>query len=249
MNKNNKINYFKLSGFTPHLYIGAGFTLVELMVAMTILGMISYLVVISTVANRASSTIARATIFLNAQARQATSNIRRDLMEAQSSSVIMEEQTGEWFDICSRCNFGQCKTTIFRRIKFKVPLVDSNGNLITTTGGDVAFGANQSQSNFVRYALNGTDLERRIVDSAGNLTGTTRIIAHNVSELKVRYSLNCGCVNPSFRCEDTSCQCNEPPSEGPPYQITLVLSISSYEGIPLRSPITFSSTIVVSPRN
>jgi prepilin-type N-terminal cleavage/methylation domain-containing protein len=203
MNKNNKINYFKLSGFT----------LVELMVAVTVLGMVTYLVVISTVSNRSSSTIAQATIFLNAQARQATSNIRRDLMEAQSSSVIMEDETPPG-------------SGIFRRIRFKVPLVDSNGNLITTTGGDVAFGANQSQSNFIRYALNGTNLERQIVDSSGYPVGNARIIARNMSSFTVTFN-------------STLAQ----------YEINLSLSVSSYEGIALRSPITFSSTIAVAPRN
>jgi type II secretory pathway pseudopilin PulG len=184
--------------------------LLELMVAMAIFGMITYLVVISTVANRPASAIASATIFLNAQARQAVTNVRRDLLEAKAP-VLLEDPIG---------------TNLYRSIRFKIPLVDSNGALITTSGGDVAYGADSSQSNYIRYCLNGTRLERRITDYLGVPTGSVKTIAQNVTGFNTTY--------------------NTAVSQ---YEISLSFSVDNYEGTPLHSPVTFNTTVAMTPRN
>lgn len=191
----------------------SAFSLVELMVAMGIFAMVTYLVLISTVSNRSSYAIASATIFLNAQARQAVSNLRRDLLEAKTSSIVLEDETGQ-------------DTGIYRRIRFKIPLIDSDGDLMTTTGGDIAFGADQSQNNYIRYALNGTNLEKQVVNNLGAPVGTAKMIAQNVSTFTVVYD-----------------------SDLNQYEITIGLALSNYEGIVLSSPMTFNSTIAVTPRN
>jgi len=191
-----------------------GFSLMELAVAMGIFTIIIYLVLTSTVSNRASSTLASATIFLNSQLRLAVSSVTGELMQAKSTTVFTEEPiTGT-------------NPQQYRKIRFKVPLVDSNGNLIPGVGGDTAFGANGQQDNFIRYALNGTNLERQIVNSTGSIVGTPRIIARNVSSFTVTYN-----------------------SSANRYEINLGFSITSYTGIQLKPPLAFSTIFAINPRN
>jgi prepilin-type N-terminal cleavage/methylation domain-containing protein len=197
-----------------------GFSLLETTVSLAILAMIAYLVLVSTVANKSSSAVSSATIFLNSQARSAVMSIRSDLMQAKASSVCLNSGS---------CTCGGDETLPCTRIRFQVPLVDSSGNLTTTSGGDVAFGANLAQANYYCYALNGTALERQIVNSAGGQTGISRIIARNVTNFTVIHDFNLA-----------------------QYNITLSLSTNNSQGTPLPANTTLyfnNTTISVAPRN
>ncbi|MFH1457849.1 MAG: hypothetical protein ABIG31_01625 [Candidatus Omnitrophota bacterium] len=178
-------------------------TLMELLVALAVFTIITYLVIISTVSSRTSNSVAGAAIYINSQARLAISKTMRELLEAKSTNIYWDAGS----------------------IRFQTPLVDANGQLIIQIGGEISFGADQSFTNYISYARNGTQLERQIVDVAGNPTGATSVIARNLSNFTVTHPT---------------------PTQ---YELSFNFSIGSYEGISLPENITYNTTIKITPRN
>jgi type II secretory pathway pseudopilin PulG len=193
-----------------------GVTLIELTVAMTIFLMIGYLVLSSTLTSRTTSAVTQAAIYLNSQALQASSSITRELMEADLTSVTVDDA------------YIDAGVTLYRRIRFQIPVLNANGDLVAGAGGSTAFGDGQTEGNSLRYALVSTNLERQVLDSAGN-TINTSIIARNLQ------------ANTGFRTPDISSSAQ--------YDVTLSFSISSYQGITLPAPLTQEITVTASPKN
>lgn len=146
--------------------IGSGVTLIELTIAMSILLVIGYLILSSTLSSRTTSAIAQATIFINAQAFQAGSSITKDLMEAEATSVITDDSFVDSDNI-----------TKYRNISFMVPVLDTNGALVLDQDGNVEYGDGTTQGNYIRYRLVNTSLEREILASDGTTILSAKTIA------------------------------------------------------------------------
>ena len=196
-----------------------GVTLIELTVAMSLLAIISYLVLSSTLSSRTTSTVAQASIFINAQAFQAASSITSELMTAKSASVITEDSFVDSDAI-----------TKYRSIRFMVPVQDANGNLVKTTEGYVKYGDGTTQANYIRYRLVGTSLRREILAPDGTTILSGKTIAQSLP----------AAPNNSFKTTGNS---------GSGYNMTLAFSLSTYEGNKLPSPVTLTINIAAIPQN
>ncbi len=122
-----------------------GFSLIEVMVSMGILAVIIMLLSSTVGSGRIPWAQTSAQIQLAAVARQASLQINRELMMSTPSRVFL--------------------TTDRQSIRFCIPLVDAQGDMRRSTGGDILWGDGDTENNFIRYLMRDNRLVRQSLNA------------------------------------------------------------------------------------
>jgi prepilin-type N-terminal cleavage/methylation domain-containing protein len=154
-----------------------GYTLVEIMVAMSIFLIIMYLSASMMGSYGTPALLTQANILINTQARQAAEKITWELMQASSSRIVVDNSSS---------------------IRFNLPLEYANGTLNRSSGGDLQWGDKYSLGFWINYYWNATtqNITRRILNIAytpqagKNLTIATNITNFTVQQNLTRYQFN-----------------------------------------------------------
>ncbi len=182
-----------------------GTTIVELMVSVAILAIILSFVFSITGTGRISWYISSAKISLYSQARAAFSRISQELMLSSKSRIFPAADGNS--------------------IRFSIPIVDEDGNLVLDANGNIQWGDGETVGNSISYELTETKLIRQILNAANSpVADTDTIIAKNITDFSVDV-------------------------EGLRYEITLTATLTSYLGRTFPDPITYTVSTAVSPQN
>ncbi len=159
--------FAKKISFTKNFLIRRmGFTLVEVVVSLAIFLLIVYLTASMIGSYGTPSLLTQATIFLNAQARQAASRISGELLQASSSRTFIEDNGTD--------------------IRFSVPVEYANGTLKRSPGGDLLWGDRETEGYSIKYLVNNGNLTRQILDTNLNpVAGKELIVAQNITNFNI----------------------------------------------------------------
>lgn len=147
-----------------------GVTFIELITAIVIFLIISYMVLSATLTSGTTSSFANAMTYLNSQAIQAVTSFTSEFIEAQTSSIVLGNDSGGG---------------IYRNVVFSIPVSNATDELVMTPAGDPAFGDGTTMGVSIMYLLNGTKLTRQRMDATGVVL-SARPVAQNVTLFTIR---------------------------------------------------------------
>ena len=182
-----------------------GVSIVELMVSVAILAIILSFVFSITGTGRISWYISSAQVSLYSQARAAFLRMSNELMLSSRSRIFPAADGNS--------------------IRFSIPIVDEDGNLVLDANGNIQWGDGDTVGNSINYTLADTKLVRQLLNAANApVSGTDTTIAKNITDFSVATS-------------------------GLSYEITLAAKLTSYLGRAFPDPITYTVSTAITPQN
>lgn len=147
-----------------------GYTLVEILVVVVLFGLLFAAVFEILSTNRIAWDTSSTTQNLENQARFGLNNMARELYNTNSGRIAIEAQP----EPGAESN---------QRVTFQVPVgYDANGNL--------RWGAEGTESDFIRYSINGNQLLRQVLDDDGSTILNSRVLANDVRNVQgLQFSL------------------------------------------------------------
>ena len=144
-----------------------GFTLIEVLMAVGILGIVSLVVVAFLGSTRSTWAEGSGQVVLSSQLRQAMDRISRELVQCPVGQIDQPDADGQWSD-----------TVVFRIPEDQ----DGDGSVLDENGNIVEW------SNWIRYLLNGEEnrLERRMTTGIPDPLFLTQTMASRMTGLEFR---------------------------------------------------------------
>lgn len=163
----------KKSGFTPPLYTGAGFSLIELLVVAGIFSLIIGVTFTLLTAGRFSVNLTEAQILAQDHARAAMDRITRELRLSQAGLVF----------ISNNILWAQ-SSTLGSVVNFQIPVGSYADKLDLESDGSLKWGTEDNEGAYLAYSLNeNLQLLRSTFTNTDGSDATGRIVSPHISAL------------------------------------------------------------------